>query len=176
MQSSERIKIVQERMKAHVEDLRRSMSLKIINFNERVKKRKLCEKRNAEERKELAREWAESLKFNLDKKKRKDIYRKEEMKEKQELIEKKQKIFENKKNKIQKVKEFAKLTNSLKNYYVGEEINRMIIKKDWNSKRVLSMLDSPILTKEHVRNNSEMMQSHSSYQSTSKYKNIYRKY
>eukprot|EP01022_Parablepharisma_sp_SALTPOND_P031232 TRINITY_DN78_c1_g1_i1.p2 TRINITY_DN78_c1_g1~~TRINITY_DN78_c1_g1_i1.p2 ORF type:complete len:457 (+),score=110.75 TRINITY_DN78_c1_g1_i1:11636-13006(+) len=140
MSTADKLRMVQDEAKKKLEEKRAYLNKKMAEFDERMRKKQEDEKMNADERKELAREWAETLKLNLEKKKRKDLYKREILEDKLKKLQEKQKTFEENQKLMKKERFYAKITNEMKAHYVKEALHGMALKKNWSLDKIETIM------------------------------------
>ena len=124
------------------EERRRYFNQRMAEFDERRRKRKEKEKLAAEERKEESREWSESLKLNLNKKKRKDEYYRKSIEQKYQNKQKRIEEYERNQKLIEKERFYAKISNDMKDYRVHEAIHDMAVTKNWSTNVIDNIVET----------------------------------
>jgi len=136
----EKLKIVQEEAKKRQEEKKSRIGQKMDAFHKRMKKKDEEAEKCMEERKEQAREWTQTLKINVSKKKKKDEYRRELMETKLKAIEKKQRLYEEHKDLMRKERFYAKISNEMKAHYIKEALHDMSLKKNWSLEKLENIM------------------------------------
>ena len=137
-----KVKAVQEKAQKQLEESKRLLNKKMAEFDERMKRRQEYEKMTAEERKELSREWAETLTMNLEKKRRKEEYKRQMMEEKLKKLQERQEERERMQKILEKERLYTRIANEMKDYKVQEALLDMAIKKRWDIDVINSIIEA----------------------------------
>eukprot|EP00826_Nyctotherus_ovalis_P063372 TRINITY_DN928_c0_g1_i2.p1 TRINITY_DN928_c0_g1~~TRINITY_DN928_c0_g1_i2.p1 ORF type:complete len:210 (-),score=60.16 TRINITY_DN928_c0_g1_i2:17-646(-) len=109
-----KVKAVQEEAQKRLEERQRVLSKRMAEFDERMKKKQEYERMTMEERKELSREWIETLTMNVDKKRRREEYKRQIMEEKLKKSQERQEENERMQRLYEKERFYAKISNEMK--------------------------------------------------------------
>ena len=139
--SEDRVKHVQNEAQRVLEEKKKMLNEKMEAFSSRMREKEKRLEEKKEVQKEQARQWSQTLKLNVHKKKRKEHYRKTLLEQKIKSIENKQQVFEEHKKTLMTERFYAKINNEMKDYYVKEAIQEMAINKSWSLEKLEKIME-----------------------------------
>jgi len=131
-----KVKFVQENAQKLQEEKRRLLEEKMKAFSKRMAEQRKKQEEFIDIKKEQAREWSQTLKLNITKKKRKENYRKRLLTEKIQSIDNKQQLLDQQKKALMAERFYTKINNEMKNYYVKEALEEMALTKQWSIEKL----------------------------------------